>query len=83
MDAKIILTYDNEMEAGSISKAVSPDNVKSPAGLSIRTQRKGASVVTVIRYDGDRIETFLSTIDDLLECIQVAEKTILTTKMIG
>jgi len=31
-------------------------------------------VVTTIRYDGDNIATFMSTIDDLLSCIGTAEK---------
>ena len=82
MEAEITLIYEDELEAESVSKAVSPDNVKTPNGLIVETRREDTRVVTIIKYEGDRITTFLSTIDDLLESVQVAEKTILTAKMV-
>jgi len=82
VEAEITLIYEDELEAESVSKAVSPDNVKTPSGLIVETRREDARVVTTIKYRGDRIATFLSTIDDLLESVQVAEKTILTAKMV-
>lgn len=77
MEAKIIMIYDDEKEAEAVSQAVSPDNVKAPKELFIETGAENNRVITSIKYDGKRVETFLSTIDDLLSCVSTAEKTIL------
>ena len=79
-EAKIILTYDDAKEAKAVSQAVSPDNAGAPKELFIKTEVKGNRVVTTVRYEGERVETFLSTIDDLLSCASTAEKTILVLK---
>ncbi len=79
-EAKIILTYDDTKEAKAVSQAVSPDNVGAPKELFIKTEVAENRVVTTIRYEGERVETFLSTIDDLLSCASTAEKTILVLK---
>lgn len=80
MDAKITLTYNSEDEAKAIAESVSPDNLEAPKGLVVETKSLGHQVVTIIRYEGESIATFLSTIDDLLSCIGAAEKTILAIK---
>jgi len=79
-EAKIILTYDDEKEAEAVSRAVSPDNVEAPKDLFIKTEVVDKKVVTTIRYGGERVETLLSTIDDLLSCVSTAEKTISALK---
>ncbi|MBS7606280.1 MAG: KEOPS complex subunit Pcc1 [Candidatus Bathyarchaeia archaeon] len=76
MEAKITLICDNGDEAEAISRAVSPDNVEVPRGLLIETRAEGSRVITVIKYEGDNVATFLSTIDDLLSCAATAEKTL-------
>jgi hypothetical protein len=73
MEAKIILAYKNDREAEAVDKAVSPDNVKVPSGLSIKTARRGPKVFTLIKCE-TTLPTFLSTIDDLLCCASIAEK---------
>ena len=73
MEAKIILTYRNRREAEAVAKAVSPDNVKVPSGLSIKTTHRGTKVFTLIKC-GKTLPTFIATIDDLLCCASVAEK---------
>ena len=73
MEAKIKLSYKNEREAEAVEKAVSPDNVKVPAGLFVKTVRRGSKVFTTIECE-TRLETFMATIDDLLSCVSVAEK---------
>jgi len=74
--AEITLVYDDRREAEAISKAVSPDNLRTPKELIIETKAIGNSVITVIKYYGENIATFMSTIDDLLNCISTAEKII-------
>ncbi|MEM2936148.1 MAG: KEOPS complex subunit Pcc1 [Candidatus Bathyarchaeia archaeon] len=75
MEAKIVLLYESERDAEAIANAVSPDNVKTPPGLTVKTFRRGSSVVTLVRCE-DRFETFLATINDLLAAVQVAERTV-------
>jgi len=73
LEAEITLSYKNEREAEAVVKAVSPDNIKAPPGLFIRTTRKGFKVLTWVRCE-TKLQTFMATIDDLLCCISVAEK---------
>jgi len=72
--AKIMLEYESEKRAKAIVKAVSPDNVKYPGGLSVKTFSENSKVVNLITCEG-KIGTFIMTVDDLLRCITVAEKT--------
>jgi len=74
IQAKIVLKYENEEKAKAVASAVSPDNVKYPE-LSIRTFNDGCQVVTLIGCKG-KIGTFITTVDDLLRCLIVAEKTV-------
>jgi len=70
--AEITCVYSSERASKSIAKAVSPDNLQAPPEMKISTEAVGKSVKTKIEFDG-RIETFLSTLDDLLACTQAAE----------
>jgi len=74
IEAKIVLKYENEEKAEAVASAVSPDNVKYPE-LSIRTFNDGCQVATLVSCKG-KIGTFITTVDDLLRCLIVAEKTI-------
>ena len=75
MEATITLEYADEKTAEAIADAVSPDNYKTPAGLAIKTVRKGNAVVTEINAE-TKIATFIATIDDLLSSASTAEKTL-------
>jgi len=79
MEAEITLEYNDAKDAEAIAEAVSPDNFKAPPSLSIETTSKGNKVVTYIRCKR-KIPTFIATIDDLLFCISIAEKTLQTAK---
>lgn len=79
MEAEIKLSYQNKREAQAIAKAVSPDNVKVPSGLSIKTTKKGSKVFTNVKCE-TKLQTFIATIDDLLCCISIAEKAFLAAK---
>jgi len=79
MKAEITLKYYDAEDAAAVTKAVSPDNFKVPLGLSIETTSIHNEVVTHIKC-GRKLSTFIATIDDLLFCVSIAEKTILTAK---
>lgn len=72
-----MLKYSDAKTAETIAKAVSPDNVQTPSGLSITTINNDCRVVTDIIYEG-KIATFIATIDDLLFSVSTAEKTLQT-----
>lgn len=81
MEAKVALEYQDLRTAEAIAKAVSPDNLKTPSGLVIKTANEGKKVISQIKYSG-KLPTFTATLDDLLFCISTAEKTLQTTKKI-
>jgi hypothetical protein len=80
LETEIKVVYKSSKEAKAVSEAISPDNVGTPAGLSIQTVWKENTVTTTVKYDGDNIMTFISTIDDILSLTSVAEKAFLATK---
>ena len=79
MEAEIRLSYENEREAEAVAKAVSPDNMEVPPGLYVKTARKGSDVLTQIECQ-TRLQTLIATIDDLLACVSIAEKTFKVAK---
>jgi hypothetical protein len=74
LEAEIRLAYKNEREAEAVASAVSPDNMEVPQGLHIETIRNGSEVYTKIDCK-TRLQTLIVTLDDLLACVSVAEKT--------
>jgi len=80
VEAKISLAYRDEVKAKAINEAISPDNIDAPEGLSIETFTEENRVITLIKYSGANFLTLQSTIDDLLSCVSVAEKSISTLK---
>jgi hypothetical protein len=79
LEAEIRLEYDDPRLAEAVAKAVSPDNLKTPKDLSIKTACQAKRVITHIKYHG-KLSTFIATIDDLLFCASTAEKTLQTTR---
>jgi len=80
LEAKVVLSYKTIREAEAVAKAVSPDNVKVPQGLFIKTTRRGKRVFTKIACE-TRLQTFVATIDDLLSAVSVAERTVFAVKV--
>lgn len=68
-----MLEYDEVKMAEAVANAVSPDNFKTPADLTVKTMLKGRKVSTQIVCK-EKLPTFIATIDDLLSCISTAEK---------
>ncbi len=79
MEATIILEYGNAQTAKAVADAVSPDNLKTPADLTVKTVRKQNVVLTEIRAEG-KMATFIATVDDLLCSISTAERTLRTIR---
>jgi hypothetical protein len=79
LEATITLEYDDARTAEAVAQAVSPDNFKTPAGLSIKTVWAGRQVVTCLEAEV-KLATFIATIDDLLFSASTAEKTLRVIK---
>ena len=75
LQATITLEYGNAKIAKAVANAVSPDNFKTPVGLTVKTTLRENAVVTEVAAEG-KMATFIATIDDLLSSVTVAEKTV-------
>ena len=73
MEAKITLEYTNEKLAKAVADALSPDNLKTPPKLIVKTVVMQKKVVSQIKCDG-KLATFTATLDDLLFSATTAEK---------
>ncbi len=73
--ATIRLNYNDHATAEAVAKAVSPDNAKVPAGLTVKTRLEGNAVITDIALEG-KLATLTATVDDLLEAASTAERTL-------
>lgn len=79
MEAEVALEYNDKKTAEAVAKAISPDNTKTPQGMTIKTIQATGAVKTTIAIRG-KLATLISTIDDLLCCASTAEKAIKTAK---
>lgn len=71
----IDITYPDPKTARSIMDAISPDNLDAPEGIDIDAKVEGNKLKISISCSRG-IGSLLSTADDLLSCIQAAEKAI-------
>ncbi|MBS7619414.1 hypothetical protein KEJ21_02055 [Candidatus Bathyarchaeota archaeon] len=70
---EIKINYPDKASAESILKAISPDNRSAPPGIEIKSEvSKNAVKLSISCVKG--LGSLISTIDDLLSCIQIAEK---------
>ncbi|MEW6222082.1 MAG: KEOPS complex subunit Pcc1 [Candidatus Hadarchaeota archaeon] len=70
--AEIFCDYGDEKVSNAVARAIGPDNLPAPRGMKILTKVVGRRVVTWVELDG-KIETLISTLDDLLACTSAAE----------
>ena len=75
LEAEIAFSYETVAEANAVVDAISPDNVRIPEDLTIKTIRQGRKVLTNIECEAGLL-TFIATIDDLLEAISIAERSV-------
>jgi hypothetical protein len=68
------IPFSSNSEAKAAVKALIPDNVNFPKGLSMKIFSKGATLV--IELTGRKVPTatILSTLDEVLEHISVSKK---------
>jgi len=79
LEAEISFDYETVAEANAVVNAILPDNVKLPKDLTIKTARQGKKVTTNIECR-ECLLTFVATIDDLLEAVSVAERSVSAVK---
>ena len=71
----IQLKYRDEGTARAIQRAVTPDNIGAPDGMHIIALVNG-NILEIEVLSEYSIGSLVSTLDDLLCCIQAAEKTL-------
>lgn len=71
-EARLELRYDDEETAKAVLEAISPDNYQAPPGIDIEAHREESTLW--IRVKTQRMRSLLPTLDDLLACIQAAER---------
>jgi len=71
----IDIHYEDSKTARSIMEAISPDNLDAPEGIDVATKVDGDILKISISCSRD-IGSLLSTVDDLLSCVQAAESAI-------
>ena len=74
-EANLELKFRNEKTARSILEAVSPDNIQAPEGIMVKTLLND-NILKIEITCSRGIGSLILTLDDLLSCIQAAEKTI-------
>ena len=74
--AKLRVSADNREMSRSIIECVKPDNV-GMKGLEVSSRTTSKNAYLSLTFDGG-IETFISSLDDLLRCIQAARATLKT-----
>jgi tRNA threonylcarbamoyladenosine modification (KEOPS) complex Pcc1 subunit len=72
---RIQIAYSDEKTARSIQKAIIPDNIGVPYGMHIMVLVDGNNLEIEV-FSEKSIGSLVSTLDDLLSCVQAAEKTL-------
>ncbi len=77
--AELSIRYMDAETARFISDAISPDNLQAPVGISVEARAEGSELrVSVTCSRG--LGSLVSTLDDLLSCVQAAERAISEVK---
>lgn len=71
----IEIDYGEVDTAKAIQKAITPDNLGVPDGMHIITVVQG-SVLEIEVHTDRSIGSLIATLDDMLSCIQAAERAI-------
>ena len=72
--AQIRISTPNKVTSRSLVASVEPDNLNMK-GLKVRGRALDRSAYFTLEFGG-KIETFISTLDDLLRCLQAARETL-------
>jgi len=75
LKAEVTVEMESKRLSDAVAESISPDNQKVPEGLTVKTLAQGRRVISRVACNKS-FETFLATLDDLLSCMQTAEKTL-------
>lgn len=76
MDKAVVgIDYESPTKARAVALALAPDNLTSPRGLKVFTRADGSAFEATIESSLE-LETFIATLDDLLRCLQTAERSL-------
>jgi Transcription factor Pcc1 len=70
----VTIPFSSSSEAKTALKALIPDNVKFPKGLSMRMFSRGSTLAIEVTGRNVPAASVLSTLDEVLEHISVAKK---------
>jgi hypothetical protein len=73
---RIEVPFSSSAEAKATVKALIPDNVNFPKGLSMKIFSRGSTLALELTGKNIPTATILSTLDEILEHISVAKKVI-------
>ena len=68
---RINLNEISGKKSSSIKKALEPDNINFPSGLSLDIEQKGNCLILNFQNEGD-MKKLISTIDEVLENTNIA-----------
>jgi hypothetical protein len=74
VEVHLEIAFSTSAQAKATVKALIPDNVNFPKGLSIKMFSRGSMLVIDLTGKNVSTATMLSTLDELLEHISVAKK---------
>ena len=74
MKITIKIRHASRKFAESVAKSVSPDNRKAPPNVIVKTRARENITTSLLKCE--RLETFIATVDDLLLCMDAAQKTL-------
>ena len=72
----IEIKFSKKAEMNAIMKALIPDNINFPNGLSMQMFSKDNNILLLEFFCNVGIETLLNTLDEVLDHISIAKKVI-------
>jgi hypothetical protein len=73
----IELKFSNQSETEAILKALIPDNINFPEGLSMDLSSKDNTTIYIKFSSSTEIGTLINTVDEVLQDISLAKKVII------
>lgn len=75
MQVKVVLRLDlhDRRKVESMMKALIPDNINFPRGLSMEMDSEGSTLILSFKSSG-RLESLVSTIDEVLEHVSTMSR---------
>jgi hypothetical protein len=72
----IEIKFSKKAEMNAIMKALIPDNINFPKGLSMQMFSKDNNILLLEFFCNVGIETLLNTVDEVLDHVSIAKKVI-------